>query len=142
MKVYKWSYNKDILQGIISKLYKIQGTNIINEINNGKKKVKLNWNVCPVYNNLNLRQCLKCHDYGHSSKKCNSIKCANCSKDHATASCIEQKNVCCINCPNANDKFKTKRDTKHKATDIDNCETYNSRKKYLISRTDYPSGLL
>ena len=33
-------YNNDILQGIISKLYKIHGTNIINAITIGNKTVQ------------------------------------------------------------------------------------------------------
>lgn len=40
------TYNKDILQGIISKLYKIHGTNIINPITTGSKIVQqnnINW---------------------------------------------------------------------------------------------------
>lgn len=95
-----------------------------------------------VYNDLNMKRCWKCAAYGHSGKNCGSEKffCQECAGEHETVKCPNKNIHKCINCLEANEKYKTNRAVNHSAQEVENCDTYKDRKKFLISKTDHPLG--
>lgn len=104
-------------------------------------RIFVGWQRCRVYNDLNLRRCWKCGGYGHTGKNCkNEQHCQLCAGAHDTKSCENKEVEKCVNCIKANEQYNADRPIDHCALDERKCETYLDRKKFLISKTDFPYG--
>lgn len=100
------------------------------------KKLYIDWERLPVYEDLTLSRCYKCQGFHHKSNKCmkNQI-CGNCAGDHNTFGCkIENKK--CINCVTANKQYKMQYGTNHTALDL-NCPSLKYHMEVMKGRIDY-----
>lgn len=97
------------------------GANIFeNILNHGK--LKIGWNVCKVFECLDVLRCYKCLGFRHKSADCRNVKgdiqlCAACGGENHRERDCKSKEMKCINCVRANEKLNLKLDTKHKAYD-------------------------
>lgn len=70
-----------------------------------KGKLRVQWNQCRVYENVNVTRCFKCNVYGHHADKCEKVDhtCPRCAGPHEIKNCTatntEEK---CSNCILAN----------------------------------------
>lgn len=102
------------------------------------KRIFIDWERCPVYEELNVMRCYNCHGYNHKSSSCNKKKaCSKCSREHDAADC-RSREVACINCTLANGRFGTQYDIKHVATDPQ-CPSTRYHVEIARSRVDYGS---
>lgn len=102
------------------------------------KKVCIEWERCPVYEDLNVTRCFKCQGYYHKSNACDRKKvCGKCAGEHEEGVCQSQERKC-FNCMMANNRFKMNYPTDHAATDH-NCPSTKYHIDRLKSRIDYGS---
>lgn len=115
--------------------------NLYYQIMGTRKRLYIGLQSCRVYNDLNIRRCWKCAMYGHYGGSCENVEyCQICAGKHNTRNCKEKENLCCINCMDVNDQYGHRRDIHHMASNEKVCETFKDRRRYIISKTDYPSG--
>lgn len=90
----------------------------------------VNYDVCAVYDAIELRMCYKCSGFNHSSNNCNSNKtaCPQCSLEHDIKSCPANFISKCINCVNA--KIL---DCNHSAWDTTKCPIYKRKLEHYKS---------
>ena len=96
---------------------------------------------CKVYDQLYIKRCNRCQDFGHYAKECSgSVCCGICaSSEHESLACQHSINaqedglLCCINCKKAglNDVMKT-----HQANSI-KCPTYLAKQEKLKKSISY-----
>lgn len=101
-----------------------------------KEKLFIGWSRCVVYEDLGVMRCYNCCNYSHLAKVCkNKTCCPKCSGEHRGSEC-KSENKKCINCSNANEKFKLNLDTAHCVWDKD-CACFlrrvEQKRNYLIS---------
>jgi hypothetical protein len=63
------------------------------------ESVCIGWNVCKVYEHVNVLRCFKCRGFNHTSEKCKEdvSKCLNCCEEgHDEKDC--NNNSVCVNC--------------------------------------------
>lgn len=102
------------------------------------KRVCIEWERCPVYEDLNVTRCFKCQGYYHKSSSCARKKvCSNCAEEHEDVPCQAREKKC-INCTLANNKFKMNYATDHAAADPD-CPSTKYHVQRLKTRIDYGS---
>jgi hypothetical protein len=69
---------------------------------------------CP---HLQLKQCYKCHGFGHTAHNCGkSERCGKCADDHPTAECTSDERRC-VNCRGAHEAWHAKCPTRSAAGD-------------------------
>lgn len=99
-------------------------------------KLRLPWRECKVFEHLYLVRCYKCCGFLHKSSECKkSQKCSNCSGQHKFAEC-KSKIICCVNCKDSNNKYKTKLDTKHNAWSKE-CQILKRHHTKLANKIEY-----
>jgi hypothetical protein len=108
--------------------------NIVMEINSEDynkvmkmKKIKHEWEICKVVDNVFVRRCYNCFGFNHNAKDCKNKKaCPRCAKSHESKEC-NAETVKCINCITSRDKFKKKDvDVNHEAWSRE-CPVYKSK---------------
>lgn len=100
-------------------------------------KLYIGWQRCRVFEDINLRRCQNCNGYNHSSSKCkNGGTCTYCSGNHKVEECTKTE-VKCINCANANLRFKLSCRTDHTADDYEKCSSYTFFRNLKISKINY-----
>lgn len=108
---------------VIPRKRKANSTNdIVIEVNSASFKqlieigsLDLPWRECKVSEHIHVNRCYKCCGFFHKSTECkHAQKCSRCGGDHKHSDCKSNK-LCCVNCKNANEKFKLKNDYKHHA---------------------------
>lgn len=79
-----------------------------------RKRLKVGWDSCVVYEELNLFRCYKCNRYGHGADECkeNNNICPRCAGSHSINMC-QSKILCCNNCKEFNNKNGTSEPTNH-----------------------------
>ncbi|XP_044591359.1 uncharacterized protein LOC123269589 [Cotesia glomerata] len=89
-----------------------------------KIKIKLDWNLCRVFDSVSVLRCYKCWGFNHFAKDCKSEqKCRKCSGNHLEKDCNEG-NKKCVNCVRMVNDFKLEGiKTDHCANDLE-CECY------------------
>ena len=94
---------------------------------------------CRVYDQLYIKRCNKCQDFGHYAKECTGAACCGicASSNHETSSCPYRENpdesvMCCINCK----KTDSITDHKHLASST-SCPTYLAKQEKLKSSIPY-----
>lgn len=83
------------------------------------KKIYLEWQRLPVYEDLSIARCYRCQEFHHTSKKCNKDGdiCEKCAGNHSSSTCTVSTYKC-INCMQSNNRYKTKYKINHKASDL------------------------
>lgn len=89
-----------------------------------KTKIKLDWNLCRVFDCVSVLRCYKCWGFNHFAKDCKSEqKCRKCAGNHLEKDCQEEVKKC-INCIKMVIDFKLEGiKTDHCANDLE-CECY------------------
>lgn len=89
-----------------------------------KIKIKLDWNLCRVFDCVSVLRCFKCWGLHHYAKVCKSeVKCRRCSENHMEKDCKKDIKKC-VNCVKMVNDFKLEGlKTDHCANDIE-CEYY------------------
>lgn len=84
----------------------------------------INYDVCAVYDGLQLKLCYKCSGLNHFQKSCtnNKVACPKCSLDHYIKDCPSNAQPKCVNCYNA--KIA---DNSHFAWDASKCTVYKKK---------------
>lgn len=103
-------------------------------------KLKIKWNICKVFECLDILRCYQCLGFNHKSVDCRSVKgnvqvCAACGGDHKERDC-KSKEMRCINCVRANEKLGLKLDINHKAFDRE-CTVLMKQLERRRERIDY-----
>ena len=117
--------------------------NIRYAIKNTGNRIFCGLTSCKVYDQLYVKRCNRCQDFGHYAKECKgNICCGICSAgDHETKDCIHKDKpdltsfVCCINCKKAD---LTDQMNSHQANSV-SCPTYVAKQDKLKSATPYYS---
>lgn len=106
-------------------------TRIVNQA-----KLKIGWEICRVYEHINLLRCYKCNDYGHISKECKSdTVCPKCAGNHTVEEC-ESTVSKCINCIRTNTKLSLNNNVNHCAWST-SCPVYGHRMTRKKERIRY-----
>ena len=92
-------------------------------------------NRCKVYDNIWVRRCFHCQEYGHNANSCQKKNenpvCGFCSQEHNSKDCRNKNSLKCVNCLRAG-----KDSTNHSVTDRD-CPILNHQKNLVVDNTDY-----
>lgn len=98
--------------------------------------LKLSWNECKIHEHLYIRRCFKCCGFSHIAKDCKGkLKCSICAGNHKYSEC-KSKDICCINCRVANDKWKLQLDTRHHSWSKE-CSVIQRRVTHLQNKIEY-----
>ena len=81
--------------------------------------------MCIAYDIIDSKPCYNC---GRS--------CTKCAGAHAVSECNVAASKC-TNCVYSNDKYKTRYNINHEATDYDRCTVFKIRVRKFIESTDY-----
>lgn len=99
-------------------------------------KLRLGWDICRVYEDLDLTRCYNCSGYHHLAKNCTSKKqCPKCAGEHTMLECISTVESCC-NCLEAASSLNLAIDAKHSALSPD-CPVYERKINAQRRRTNY-----
>lgn len=92
----------------------------------------IGFDVCKVYDAVELTRCYKCNGFNHTSKSCKrDVSCPRCGADHDVKACtVADAKLCCINCSRANEKSNKSFETDHAVWDSQACAVY----KQLVGR--------
>lgn len=100
------------------------------------KKVCIQWERYPIYEDIGIQRCFNCQEYYHKNNTChNKTVCEYCSGDHNIKEC-NKRHKKCLNCENANKKFNLDYDINHGASDKD-CPSYKYLIQVLRNKIDY-----
>lgn len=100
------------------------------------KRVFLQWERYPIFENIEVQRCFKCQEYFHKSNNCpNDLRCGYCGDKHEFRECRKMEKKC-INCEGANTKYGHNHPTNHEASDT-NCPSYQHHIKVIRSKIDY-----
>ena len=99
-----------------------------------QKRVFVGWNSCRVEDYIQVWQCYRCLDFGHTAGKCNKPHvCAHCSESHDTRTCPNKAQPhCCYNCKKANNTSH-----QHTAIDTKTCPIIQRRLKDRAQNINY-----
>lgn len=93
------------------------------------KRAFMHWERCPVYEDLWISRCRRCHAYDHKEKDCKGrIICSYCSEQHKSTDCPKLNKKCC-NCLRSNEKYNLNHEIHHEASSRI-CPTY----QYYLQR--------
>lgn len=123
-KIWSTKSNKNLYQAILN----VDAESYCKILNQGY--IFVNYDVCMVYDAIELKICYKCSGFNHYEKTCASKKlvCPKCSGSHNVRDCPEDAVPKCINCVNARVT-----DCNHHVWDKVNCTVY---KKKLLHYKD------
>lgn len=100
------------------------------------KRVFLQWERYPVYEDINIPRCFKCQDFYHRSDGCNRrAVCEYCMGEHNIRECPKSEKKC-ANCVAANQRYRTNYDIHHEANNQE-CPSYKYLIDVLRSKIDY-----
>lgn len=97
------------------------------------QSLRLPWRECKIFEHIYVKRCYKCLGFSHIAKDCkHEQKCSKCGGSHKFSDC-KSKKLCCHA---ANEKLKTKSDTKHHAwSNI--CPVYKRRIESLVKKIEF-----
>lgn len=80
-----------------------------------EKKISIAWDMCRVYNYVQIMRCYKCLGYNHMAQECkNKIACCKCGGEHKVEECKSEE-MSCVNCVSYAKKNNEDINTKHHA---------------------------
>lgn len=102
-------------------------------INSEKERIFIGHQYCKIYDDLNIKPCIKCGIFGNNPKKCTNevVVCLLSAKDHTSIKC-SKNNYNFVNCIYSNLKYGTQYKTSHPAFDYHNCTTLKNKIKKVI----------
>lgn len=110
VKIFKSGLTKNRYSAIL----KIDGDHFKKIIE--EEKVNIDWDKCYVKEYFSVSKCYKCYGYNHRADDCkNKRACIRCAGEHNINECNSEI-IKCVNCFNANEKFKLKLDVNHMAS--------------------------
>lgn len=110
------TYIKKIRNGSKSTVYMECSPKLFKQLME-EKKIYLEWERHPVYEDISVTRCFNCQGFYHKSDKCDRNKvCAKCSGPHDTAQC-NARLLKCNNCHLANVTYKKNLKTDHSTLD-------------------------
>lgn len=60
-----------------------------------RRALNINWNRCPIYDNIYISRCTKCASYGHNRSECSErSRCFNCGGEDHQGSICERMSKC------------------------------------------------
>ncbi|CAH1984698.1 unnamed protein product [Acanthoscelides obtectus] len=97
-------------------------------------KLFVGYDVCDVFDAIDIKRCFNCSGFSHYSKECKSKKfhCPRCSENHLVKNC-KATSLKCINCMKSNNERNTEFDAAHAAWDS-RCPYYLQRIEEFKSR--------
>lgn len=103
------------------------------------KKLFFFWQSCKVFENNKINQCYNCFGFNHSAKKCkNKQVCCFCTGEHPYERCKAQENEkTCVNCKQANGKYKKQFHTNHMANNKKECNSYKYFEEQNLLKIDF-----
>lgn len=102
------------------------------------KKIFIDWERCPVYEDISIPRCKRCFAFDHKETNCNNkLTCTYCGRDHLITNCPKDLKQCC-NCIRSVSKFKLNYDIKHEAYNKE-CPTLKFYIQRYKSNVDYYS---
>lgn len=111
MRKYKTVGNK------ISAIIELDEESFEECMNLGRLKIK--WEICRIYEELNVYMCHKCCGFNHKASECkNKEACKKCAGEHDLLQCKSDEEKC-INCKIASEKYGLKLDINHRASSWD-----------------------
>lgn len=86
----------------------------------------IGFDVCKVYDAVDLIRCYKCNGFNHTSQSCKrGISCPRCGAGHDVKECtVEEAQLCCVNCLRTNEKLGKSFDTNHAVWNSQACSVY------------------
>lgn len=77
-------------------------------------KLKIGWDICSVFEQLNVLRCYKCNAFGHTAADCNETQhfCPRCAENHEIKDC-KSKILKCINCVRSSQRLNISLDVNH-----------------------------
>ncbi|CAG9767510.1 unnamed protein product [Ceutorhynchus assimilis] len=100
------------------------------------KKINVEWNRCPIYEDLSVTRCFNCQEFYHKKQACDRKKvCDFCAEEHEEQEC-RKVNLKCNNCMQANQKFKTNYAITHASSNPE-CPSYIYHLEKLKNKIDY-----
>lgn len=127
---------QDSKMKLIRKFTRNNGTTVVLEVDAKSMeacmkegRLKINWERCRVFEDLNVYMCHKCCGFNHMGGTCkNKLACVKCAGEHIGSRCENDVEMC-VNCMVANSKYGLKLKTNHKASSRE-CEVFK-RKEYI-----------
>lgn len=115
LKMWCTKNKKDVYQAVIG----MDPQEYLDILRTGS--IYINYDVCSVYDAIDLKICFKCSGFNHLSKSCTSniTSCPKCSLNHDIKTCPSNSKPKCINCL----KAKIPQDD-HYVWDADKCGVY------------------
>lgn len=113
VKIYKTGVAKNRYSAVL----KIDGEHFKKIID--EEIVNIDWDKCYVKEYFSVQKCYKCYGYNHRADDCkNKRACIKCAGEHKISEC-KSEDIKCVNCINANEKFKLKLDVNHMASSFE-----------------------
>jgi hypothetical protein len=101
------------------------------------ERIKIGWDRCRFFENMNVRRCFKCNGYNHKAEECkNKNACGNCAEEHDTRQCKNETGQKCINCVLANKNLGFNLKTDHCAWSRD-CKVYKKKENDKRRKINY-----
>lgn len=109
--VSTFTYNKASSHGIKAELDPVSFNKVM-----ASTKLRIGWDVCPVFEAFDLLRCFNCLEYHHAARNCTSVlACSKCSGSHRFSECTA-KDEQCTNCLKAAAHLNLNLDVAHSAT--------------------------
>lgn len=115
--------NRNIYQAVLQ--IDVESYNKIMSV--GKGKLFVGYNLCTVYDSIEIKRCFKCSGFHHFSNSCtNEVHCPRCSDNHLVKDC-KASALKCINCINYNVEKKANNCINHAAWSSNECFVYKQK---------------
>lgn len=104
-----------------------------------KGRLRVQWDQCRVYENVNVTRCFKCNSYGHHADKCEQENhtCPRCAGQHDIKSCdVPNGEEKCSNCIEANGSQCMNLNVNHPVWSY-NCPVLKRRLEFVKKRIRY-----
>lgn len=102
-----------------------------------RQKLKIGWDICYVYEQLNVLRCYKCNDFSHTANNCKSVDfyCPRCAGKHEIKDCTSE-DLKCINCVRSNERLNVNLNVNHPVWSS-SCKVYERKMNQKRLRTRY-----
>ena len=104
------------------------------------QKLDIGWGYCHVYEDLKIKKCFKCCNYGHKTTECkNEQICSLCAGKHDRKNCTSKEKIC-VNCSHVKNKYDATRQTDHDSN-TEECPIMANKIRIARERVNYEAIL-